>query len=172
MKSNRRKRGFTLIELLVVVLIVAILAAIAVPQYQKAIDRASFSQAWATAYSIKEAQELYYLTHGSYAPSLNDLDIKMAGVPNQLRIVFSSGGSSTGLFAVYVYPLRVPETFLFWIYDHQNTEHSALAGKKYCFAQKNNKRGNALCAQLANTVPKTLNPDGTCNAGGSCQYSI
>ncbi len=55
MQNKLKKRGFTLIELLVVVLIVGILAAVAVPQYQKAVEKSRLAGVWATMGSLRQA---------------------------------------------------------------------------------------------------------------------
>ena len=56
--------GFTLIELLVVVLIIGILAAVAVPQYNKAVEKSRLAQARVMLETIYKAHDLCYLQSG------------------------------------------------------------------------------------------------------------
>ncbi len=60
------KRGFTLIELLIVVAIIAILAAIAVPNFLEAQTRAKVSAAKADMRSLAIAVESYYVDNNAY----------------------------------------------------------------------------------------------------------
>ena len=64
-----KNKAFTLIELLIAVLIIGILAAIAVPQYKKAVDKTRYSQMVWGIKTIHKALEHYYLTMGSYPPA-------------------------------------------------------------------------------------------------------
>jgi len=73
-----QKTGFTLIELLVVVLIIGILAAIAVPQYQKAVLKSRSSEMLIAGKAFWTAEQAYYLATGSYTTNPNDLDISMS----------------------------------------------------------------------------------------------
>ncbi len=70
-RTRKTKGGFTLIELLVVVLIIGILAAIAVPQYFKVVEKGKAAEALTTLDSIRGANERYLANNGSYCTSAN-----------------------------------------------------------------------------------------------------
>ena len=77
------KRAFTLIELLVVVLIIGILAAVALPQYEKAVEKARIAEAVIILRAIATANQEYYLTNGHYADA-NEIDKLTIDIPGNI----------------------------------------------------------------------------------------
>ncbi len=63
---RKNQGGFTLVELMIVVIIVGILAAVAIPMYQGATERAKASEAVAALGTIRGAMRVFYAEHGTY----------------------------------------------------------------------------------------------------------
>jgi len=64
---SRRRNGFTLIEVMITVVIIAILASIAIPSYQRYVIRAKRSAAQAQMMEIANRQQQFLLANRSYA---------------------------------------------------------------------------------------------------------
>ncbi len=147
MKSNSRKRGFTLIELLIVVLIVAILAAVAVPQYQKAVLKSRFSSLMPIAKSIASSNEVYYMEHGNYASSPANLDV--AG-----QATYADGTAlalGNNLDYAYVLASRPDANNRYIVYQHHSVN---FPNEAHCEALDNNTQAVAVCQSLGFTKDK------------------
>ncbi len=84
--------GFTLVELLIVVIILAILAAIVVPQFASTTDDAKLSALDSTLSNVRAAIDLYYQQHGAYPGALTAVS---AGCTGTAGTGVATGGAGT-----------------------------------------------------------------------------
>ena len=146
-------QAFTLIELLVVVLIIGILAAIALPQYQVAVDKTKVMGAYQLARSVKMAEEEYYLANSTYTTNQEDLALSFAQNTGNTFIAngfeFRLKEQTTGVpWSVYASELNKIGVLLIVGYDQ-----GSYKGVSRCYALPTSTRGKKACSGFTGKEP-------------------
>jgi len=153
-----KNAGFTLIELLVVVLIIGILSAVALPQYEKAVMKTRLSRFLPLMRAVDEAQQVYFLANGAYSKNLHDLDISLpAGAVTEAntRFVYQDFECFLGaenLVSLYCRDLK---------YEWPRLEKYFSSTHTICW-DGDDSRGKAVCQSLGKRCGRSTSSLGDC----------
>lgn len=134
------KHGFTLIEMLVVVLIVGILAAVALPQYETAVEKSRATQAFILGKHLAEAEELYFLSTGRYTDDWEELG---EARPNIKGWTFSLDFTTENIRAK-----RDNTTLHYRFFLRELRNNVSYAGRYLCLAQAADEKAISVCQSL------------------------
>ena len=148
---TKNKQAFTLIELLVVVLIIGILAAVALPQYQTVVDKARFTQTITTGDALWKSAQRYVLANGEAPTTLDVLDI---GVPGELV----ENNTSISLTGKYKCSLQTGGTDgiqkeIYCLTHNSEVSYRAIYApqnliKRMCQAAETDEKANKFCMKI------------------------
>jgi len=136
-------KGFTLIEVMIVIMIIVIITAVFMPQYEKAIEKTKVSEALLVTRAIADANRMYNLKNGSYSANIDDLDIQVTGKdsflanPRKESRLFSYAAQGQGAPNSIAVANRLPVSTFYTliIYNDRNGVgciYYSDRGKKFC----------------------------------------
>ena len=151
-KKQANRRAFTLIELLVVVLIIGILAAVAVPQYQKSVEKSKAVQLINNIRAVALAQQVYFMANGRYATYFDDLDLTIPELEGNYATT-----SDNDIYSLRGFQERNYNYILGYHNFHLGRSNSygiaydLNTNTLYCQTESPNSPAGKFCASLAST---------------------
>ena len=112
-KKVKKGRGFTLLELLIVVVVLAVLAGLALPQYLRTVARAKESEGWQNLATLRSAELRYYAEWTEFmdSGSFSVLDISDPNTVTSRMFDYDVvPGSGDGTFDATATPVNPPCT--------------------------------------------------------------
>ncbi len=159
-KNKNLKLGFTLLELLVVVLIIGILAAVALPHYNKAILKVQLKKGMLLVESLFQAQQSYFLMHGTFATDIDELEItapinySCKKIKNYIEAYYQCDFGQIGLRDSFSNVQYQPSggKRIAYLHFFKDTTISGVgkmkAGEIWCFAGSDRKISQEICEDL------------------------
>lgn len=147
------KQGFTLMEMLAAILIIGVLAAIAVPEYQTAVANSRLSTVMTNVKTIANSLELYHLSMDAYPTNgLSNLDVGISGCSVSDDVYVCSNGT---VYAFGISDTEQPvggflgnKQGLAYIQYLKEDPTVAKRNQRECWADSSNELANRVCLNL------------------------
>jgi len=101
----KKQKGFTLIELMIVIAVIAILIAVAYPNYQQYIVRSNRAVGKAELLKVAAKQEHYFLNNKAYASDLEEL-----GYPANPYFIDREGDAMAAAGTTAIYEVSITDS--------------------------------------------------------------
>ena len=141
MFRSKKKAGFTLIELMIVIAIIAILAAILVPNFLKARAQGQLTACKSNCKNLATALEMYASDHGGRYPLSGDFKVRLTS-GNYLKVIPTCPAAGSDTYTSTFSSRQTPDSFTFYcVGNNHGKAYTGFAAASDNYPQYNAEQG-------------------------------